>query len=225
MPKRKKALAAAASEHGADFVRKLESMRDPKERILFAAEAIFAQRGFGGARTQQIADLASVNKAMIHYYFDSKEGLFHAVLDQLLFDLIKLTQETVRRDLPPAELLEVFLQGFFDYVAEHKNFSRLTAMTLGTSDRYLARMVETFFKPIFDRGVEFIERGTSAGAFRQVDARHAVVSIYGMMISYFSDAEFVEMLLGEDPLTERMIAQRREALIDTVFAMLGCKRP
>lgn len=222
--KQRQALEQAARDHGADFARKLGGIRDPRERIVFAAEAVFARQGYGGARTQHIADLASVNKAMIHYYFDSKEKLYHAVLDKILFDLIKLHQEANREDLSWPRLLEVFYRGFFDYVATHRNFSRITAMDLGSQDRYLARIVETFFKPLFERGVAFIKEGIARGEFKKVDPRQYLISVYGMTMTCFSEAEFMRMLLGEDPLQEKALQQRREHLLDMVFAGLGCKR-
>jgi TetR/AcrR family transcriptional regulator len=223
--KRRALLAEAVKVYGTDFVPTLESIRDPKERIIFVAESVFARKGFAGARTQEIADLAAVNKAMIHYYFDSKEKLYHALLDKILFDLIKLHQESVSDDLPYPEQLEVFFRGFFDYVASHKNFSRITAMEIGSNDRYLARLVETFFKPLFDRGVAFIRKGITRGDFAKVNERQFLVTIYAMTMAYFSDAEFLGMLLGEDPLERKMLNERRELLLDMMFAALECKRP
>ncbi len=216
---------SAAKEFGTDFIRKLKSVRDPRERIIFAAESVFAKKGFAGAHTQEIASLANVNKAMIHYYFDSKEKLYHAVLDKILFDLIKLQQESVRDDLSFPKQLQRFLIGFFDYVASHKNFSRLTSMELGSNDRYLTRLAETFFKPLFDRGVTFIRAGVTAGAFQKINARHLLISIYDMTMGYFSNAEFVGMMFGEDPLSEKMLKERRDMVLDMVFHSLGCKRP
>jgi TetR/AcrR family transcriptional regulator len=216
---------AAAKEFGTDFIRKLRTVRDPRERIIFSAESVFARKGFAGARTQEIASLANVNKAMIHYYFDSKEKLYHAVLDKILFDLIKLQQESVRGELSFPKQLERFLIGFFDYVATHKNFSRLTSMELGSNDRYLIRLAETFFKPLFDRGVAFIRAGVSAGAFQKINARHFLISIYDLTMGYFSNAEFVGMMFGEDPLSEKMLKERRDMVLDVVFHCLGCKRP
>jgi len=223
--KHREALAQASRVYGTDFVRQLQGIRDPKERIVFVAESIFARKGFGGARTQEIADLAAVNKAMIHYYFDNKEKLYHAVLDKILFDLIRLMQDTVRDDLPYPKQLEVFYRGFFDYVASHKNFSRITAMEMGSTDNYLPRLVETFFKPLFDRGVGFIKEGIVRGEFKKVNPSQFLVSVYALTMAYFSDAEFMKMLLGRDPLSERLLKERQEQVLDMIFAALECKRP
>lgn len=223
--KHKEALSGAGGVYGTDFVRTLNALRDPRERIVFVAEAVFARKGYGGARTQEIADLAAVNKAMIHYYFENKEKLYHAVLDKILFDLIKLTQDSSRDELPYPKQLEVFYRGFFDYVAGHKNFSRITAMEMGSPDRYLPRLVETFFKPLFDRGVDFIREGISRGDFKKVNPRQFLVSVYALTMAYFSDAEFMQMLLCKDPLSPKLLRERREHLLDMIFDALACKRP
>src|SRR5215470_668004 len=86
---------------------------DSKERILSCAEEVFARKGFAGARTHEIAERAGVNKAMIYYYFGSKEKLLRAVLEHILFELIGLSQEILIENPTPAEALERFYRGFF----------------------------------------------------------------------------------------------------------------
>jgi AcrR family transcriptional regulator len=198
---------------------------DSKERILTCAEEVFAKKGFAGARTQEIAELAGVNKAMIYYYFESKEKLLREVLQRILFELIALSQDIMNQHLPAIEELEQFYRGFFKYAARHRNFSRLTTMDLGSEGAYLVTMFENFFQPLFERGARAIERGVARGEFRAVDARQFLVSIYGMTISYFADAQFVNILMGEDALSDELVERRLEHLLDLIFAGLGVKRP
>jgi TetR/AcrR family transcriptional regulator len=198
---------------------------DSKERILSCAEEVFAKKGFAGARTQEIAELAGVNKAMIYYYFESKEKLLREVLQRILFELIALSQDIMNQHLTPVEELEQFYRGFFKYAARHRNFSRLTTMDLGSEGAYLVTMFENFFRPLFERGARSIERGIARGEFRPIDARQFLVSIYGMTISYFADAQFVNILMGEDVMADDMVERRCELLLDLIFAGLGIKRP
>ena len=135
---------------------------DTKEQILAVAEELFAQKGFAGVRTHEIAERAGVNKAMIYYWYQSKEQLLRAVLQKILFELIALSQEILARKLPPVEVLEEFYRGFFYYTARHRNFSRLTTMDLGSEGGYLRTMFESFFRPLFERGVRFIDAGRRA---------------------------------------------------------------
>ena len=137
---------------------------DTKEQILAVAEELFAQKGFAGVRTHEIAERAGVNKAMIYYWYQSKEQLLRAVLQKILFELIALSQEILARKLPAVEVLEEFYRGFFYYVARHRNFSRLTTMDLGSEGGYLRTMFESFFRPLFERGVTLHRRWRSSAA-------------------------------------------------------------
>ena len=198
---------------------------DTKEQILAVAEELFAQKGFAGVRTHEIAERAGVNKAMIYYWFQSKEQLLRAVLQKILFELIALSQEILARRLPPPQVLEEFYRGFFYYVARHRNFSRLTTMDLGSEGGYLRTMFESFFRPLFDRGVKFIDTAVARGELKAVNARQLLITIYGMTIAYFADANQVALLYGvEDALDEKLLAERLQANLDFIFAAVGGKR-
>jgi TetR/AcrR family transcriptional regulator len=199
---------------------------DTKEQILTVAEELFAQKGFAGVRTHEIAAKAGVNKAMIYYWFNSKEQLLRAVLQKILFELIGLSQEIFARKLPPVEVLEEFYRGFFYYTARHRNFSRLTTMDLGSEGGYLRTMFESFFRPLFERGVRFIDLAVERGELKPVNARQLLVTIYGMTIAYFADANQVALLYGvEDALDESLLEERLSANLDFIFASIGTRRP
>ena len=199
---------------------------DSKERILTCAEEVFARKGFAGARTQEIAELAGVNKAMIYYYFESKEKLLREVLQRILFELIALSQDIMNQHLPPVDELEAFYRGFFKYAAKHRNFSRLTTMDLGSEGGYLRTMFESFFRPLFERGVKFIDNAVERGELKPVNARQLLITVYGMTIAYFADANQVALLYGvEDALDETLLEERLSANLDFIFASLGTKRP
>ena len=177
-------------------------------------------------RTHEIAERAGVNKAMIYYWYQSKEQLLRAVLQKILFELIALSQETLARKLPPAEVLEEFYRGFFYYTARHRNFSRLTTMDLGSEGGYLRTMFESFFRPLFERGVKFIDIAVERGELKPVNARQLLITVYGMTIAYFADANQVALLYGvKDALDDKLLEERLSANLDFIFAAVGTKRP
>ncbi len=199
---------------------------DTKDQILKVAEELFAQRGFAGARTHEIAERAGVNKALIYYYFESKEKLLREVLQKVLFELISLSNEILAKPRSAAEVLEEFYRGFFYYCARHKNFSRLTTMDLGSEGGYLRTMFENFFRPLFQRGVRFIDSAVERGELRTVNARQLLITIYGMTISYFADEKQVALLFGVgEGIDEALIEERLEANLELIFAVVGAKRP
>ncbi len=202
-----------------------ERGKETEARILNAAERVFARVGFDGARTQEVADSAGVTKAMIHYYFDSKERLYRAVLDRILFELIRLVQDVGGEESSRARRLDNFIRGFFDYVARHPHFGRLTFLGAGSEGRYFDNIVTSFFRPLFARGAAFIEAGIADGSFRKVDPQQLLLSIYATAMGYFADAHFISLVLGHDALAEASLAARRAALVDMVFHSLGVRPP
>jgi TetR/AcrR family transcriptional regulator len=199
---------------------------DTKDQILVVAEELFAQKGFAGVRTHEIAERAGVNKALIYYYFESKEKLLREVLQKTLFELIALSNDALAAPRPAVEQLEQFYKGFFHYCARHKNFSRLTTMDLGSEGDSLRSLFENFFRPLFERGVRFIERAVAEGELRPVNARQLLVTIYGLTIAYFADNNQVASLFGvADAMSEKLLDERLEANLDFIFAAVGAERP
>src|SRR5258708_34525179 len=86
--------------------------------ILKAALEEFAHEGVTGARTDEIARRAGVNKALLYYYFKDKEGLYAAALEQVFSGLHERVMVVLERsDLPPREKLMLYAQAHFDYIA------------------------------------------------------------------------------------------------------------
>src|SRR6476659_1442065 len=92
---------------------------ESRAAILQAAVREFAQEGVAGARTDAIARSAGVNKALLYYYFQDKEALYQAVLDQVFGGLRAEVHNALSRDLPPREKLAGYVCAHFDYIASH----------------------------------------------------------------------------------------------------------
>src|SRR5580693_3871248 len=106
--------------------RSLRQARDltTARRIVAAAEEIFAEQGLAGARMDEIARAAKVNKALLYYYFRSKEELYRFVLETLLSQLRSRVGKSGAA-MPSARTQLAFLvDNFFDFVTEHPNYPR-----------------------------------------------------------------------------------------------------
>ena len=91
---------------------KKEPDRTAEQRILVSAREIFHKRGFEGARMQEIADKAGINKALLHYYFRSKEKLFDAVFDEALKALLPKVKELLNAELPLFDKIKYFTENY-----------------------------------------------------------------------------------------------------------------
>ncbi|TFG81079.1 MAG: TetR/AcrR family transcriptional regulator [Spirochaetales bacterium] len=103
---------------------------ESKRRILDAAADIFADKGFDGARVDEIAKAAHVNKALIYYYFKSKEELLEVLCHHTMEDLLGfMTAETIKSlDFKEPQHLKNFLEEYLDALEEHENVIRIMLM-------------------------------------------------------------------------------------------------
>lgn len=195
---------------------------ETRDKILKAAEDTFAREGYSGSSIKAIATEAGVTGAMIHYYFESKEKLYYAVLDHIVADFEAMAHEIVGTKKPPVERLKIYFNWLFEYAVQHPNLSRLMVMGIGgVESAYFENVVERCLKPLFEMGVGFVEKGIEQEIFRRVDAKHLLVAFYGMMLPYFTDHRFFTMLIGNEALSEDELEKRKKCLVDILFCALG----
>jgi TetR/AcrR family transcriptional regulator len=194
--------------------------------ILTAALEEFAHEGPAGARTEEIARRAGVNKALLYYYFKDKEGLYAAALEQVFSGLLDRAMPVLERtDLSPQKRLLLYAQTHFDYIASAPAHSRLVQREfMRSAGRTLSpaatRVFERYGKRLYLKLVELIEEGGSTGEFRKVDPRQTVTSILGTIVFYFISIPAMRLMNPSDPFSAECLAARRGAVLDFVSAAL-----
>src|ERR1700730_12119152 len=158
--------------------------------ILKAALQEFAHEGAAGARTDEIARSAGVNKALLYYYFKDKEGLYSAVLEQVFSGLYsRVTTVLDREDLDPREKMLSYVETHFDYIASSPVYPRLVQrefMRTGrNSPAVNSRSMERHVRPVYSKLLKLIAEGSGTGDFRNVDPIQALTSILGTIVFYF----------------------------------------
>src|SRR5208337_5608976 len=130
-----------------------------REAILEAAERIFGDEGLEGARTEAIAAAAGVNKALLYYYFGSKEGLYRAVLEGYLADFNRRALELLSSNGSAPSLLLRYINIHFDFIGAHRHHGPLFQRMLMADQKYLARLAREYFLPRSKALLKVIERG------------------------------------------------------------------
>src|SRR4029077_761858 len=90
-----------------------------EHRILEAARKVFQSKGMHGARMQDIADSAGINKALLHYYFRNKEQLFESIFKEALEKFLPVLRELVESDFPLGKKIKSFVDGYTDVLLEN----------------------------------------------------------------------------------------------------------
>ena len=201
---------------GVKIPRGLAKAKNPAtvHRIVLAAERIFAERGLAGARTDEIARAARVNKALLYYYFGSKENLHRFVLASLFSQLLLAVEWAPAAGSLPRQQLLAYVNGYFDFVSSHPNYPRLVQREVMNSGKHLAWIVDHYFRPLHHRLSQAIEAGIAAGEFRRVDAHQTVLTIIAMTVFYFAAAPVLSQIWGRDALRPQAVAARRRAILD-----------
>ena len=191
-------------------------MEDPAtaRRILAAAERQFAAQGLEGARTEEIAEAAHANKAMLYYYFGNKRRLHRAVLENLLRQLKSGVLAPPSKKLSARQKFFGYVSGYFDFLATHPNYPRLVQREAMESRNNFDWMAKEYFRPLIQGLARAVEEGIATREFRDVDPEQTALITMGMTTSYFAAATILSEVVGRNLLTNPAVAARKRALLD-----------
>ncbi|MEY3361242.1 MAG: hypothetical protein RL531_961 [Actinomycetota bacterium] len=188
--------------------------------ILAAALRRFADQGFSATSLTEIADDVGIKRPSLLHHFPSKEALYRDVLVAELADWTSLVNVAVVGGSGGWEKAERVLVAAFEYFEKHPEFVRLTRREAIDGGPMLSQELGAVLRPMFDRAVAFLEREMDAGRLRRYDAAQLLLTGYGAVLSYLSDAPFIGDLIGHDPLSVDALAARRRHVLDLLRAAL-----
>ena len=198
-----------------------------RSAILDSAERSFARNGLHGTRSEDIASDCGVTKAMIHYYFDTKENLYKAVLERVFRERIDGMDFATIRKLEPVAALEAFVDRLMEQSARKPHLGPLFALeNIQNQGTYYTQSGGTIYRVL----TEIVQRGIKGGSFRETDARHAAINIMGACMHYFNITNNVRQLwpsgrYSETALLKGHAASARSFIIDSLLKHRRPKRP
>jgi len=197
---------------------------DSRAAILRAATDAFAQMGEAGARTDAIARAAGVNKALIHYYFGTKEALYGAVLSRVFQGLVQTLLDRLDGPGTPGERLLRHFLDHFDRLAASGTFARLLAHELlraraGQPSR-IPEIARICFGPLHAALCATCEAGMETGELRRTRPGSVMLALTGANVFYFMSTPFFREISGRDPRDPDLLAQQRVALLEHAGTVL-----
>jgi TetR/AcrR family transcriptional regulator len=184
--------------------------------ILAAAERVFAETGFAGARIDAIAAEAAVNKALLYYYFESKEHLYIMVLEEQFREFNRQAVEMLTAEGSARAILLRYVSLHFDTISRRGRFAPLHQQLLMAGGRAAASLVRKYAIPRSLALGRLLERGMREGEFRRADVRHTAVSIIALIVFYFSVSPMVRMLGHADAYSEADLKRRKAQVLEFV---------
>jgi TetR/AcrR family transcriptional regulator len=184
-----------------------------RARILKAAGLVFAEGGLAGARTEAIAAAAGVNKALLYYYFKSKDGLYRAVLEDHLREFSCRALEILSAGDSPGRTLLRYVSYHFDFIGARPYYPSLFQRLMMAGGSAAERMVQEHMAPVSKLLLGVIERGMRAGEFRSFDRQHTAISLVALIVFYFGAAPLVRRFGGKDPFQRANRARRKKEVL------------
>lgn len=193
--------------------------------ILAVATSEFADKGFSGARIDEIAERTDTSKRMIYYHFGSKEGLYRSVLEAA-YSGIRTTEAVAEiGDLPALEALAKLTEITFNYHLGHPEFVRLVMNENIQRGTVIASLDSTRSRndSVVAMLGRLIERGVAEGVFRAgIDPLDLHMTMSSMAFYNISNRYTLGKIFGIDMDCPETIARRRQSVIHTVIA--SCRR-
>lgn len=204
----------------------METKKDSTEdKILEAAKNVFVTKGMDGARMQEIADEAGINKALLHYYFRSKERLFEAIFSEILkFAFPKITR-IVQSDEPIVTKIEQVIDAYIDLLIKHPFIPGFVMKELNRDPSGLFKLVIKFgFNPqnVFDK----IQEAMDNGEIILMKPQHLAANIISMCVFPFAARPILSFVIFKDDqeALETFYAERATVIKQFVINAIVIKK-
>lgn len=187
-------------------------------KILSAAKEVFISKGFDGARMQEIADTAQINKALLHYYFRSKENLFKAVFEDTLMQIGPVILEFVTAPIPFEVKIWKFVDDYIEIINKNPKLPLFILNEIRVNpDRFLNYL---HINELLDVQIlqDQLNQESEKGNYSQVDVRHFMVNVISLTIFPFVGKPIMQQVMRiPDDEWEDFLEERKKIIPQTIM--------
>lgn len=194
-----------------------------RRKLLAAARHEFAENGLAGARVDEIAARAGVNKQLVYHYFGDKDALYLAVLEWVYEEIRDQERELNLEGLPPEQAIRKLIESSFDHLAAHPDFIVLLNDENRGGARHVRRSkrLEAMHSPLVSIVSKILSEGVRNGTFRRgINPLHLYISIAGLSYFFFSNTATLSAIFGRNLGSPAAKRARRKHVVDLVMQAL-----
>lgn len=183
-----------------------------EQKILEAAEEVFHEKGYDGARMQEIAEHAGINKGLLHYYFQTKDKLFEAIFSVALNRMVSRVHIILEMEGTLEEKINLIIDQYMSIVLKNPSLPRFVINELNKNpDRFVARHINKDAKSAFSTFLKSVQKEIDAGNIRQIDARQLLMNMISLIIFPFIGKPIMQVFFGADNEEfKKLLGERRE---------------
>jgi AcrR family transcriptional regulator len=185
--------------------------QNAEQKILAAARKVFINKGYAGARMQEIADEAGINKALLHYYFRSKDKLFEQIFREAFGKLLPSIEDIFTRPISIFEKIERYTEAYISVVIENPF---IPVFVLSEIHRNPDNFFTTYVKPEMAGAVKTIgqeiAKAVQAGTIRPIDPRHLMMNLMSMCVFPFVARPMLQKMMQISDLDFGNLLEQRK---------------
>lgn len=166
-----------------------------EEKIFNAAQIVFQKKGFSGARMQEIADQAGINKAMLHYCFKNKQLLFEAVFKNAFSQLAPQINEIFNSEATVFEKIKKFTQNYISFVIKNPFLPAFVIQEMNNNPEFVANFLKNKNAPDASNFILQIENEMTAGIIKRGNPNQLLLDILSMTIFPFAAQMLVKGII------------------------------
>ena len=191
----------------------VDNARSTRDQILDEALRCFAERGYEGTSLNDIAAGVGIRRPSLLHHFPSKEALYGDVFERLMSEWLQRLEVAIATPAQGWDKAELVLRAGLDLFADTPDYVRIMRREALDGGVHLGIDLSGVLRPLFDAATQYLDAQMKAGIFRQHDSRQLLITGYGAILSYFSDAPFIDGLLDDDAMKKENVALHSEHII------------
>lgn len=195
-----------------------QTSQDTEEQILEAAKDVFQQKGKDGARMQEIADKAGINKAMLHYYYRSKQLLFEAVFNSAFSLLAPQLNKILNDDSSIEEKVRSFTHNYISFISKHPYLPNFIIQELNRNPKFIEKIQQNSAFPSLEKFEKQVALEVKQGILKPIDGKQLFINIISMNIFPFIATPLIKGLVQvDDKGFQDLMEARKNALSDFII--------
>lgn len=200
-----------------------DQSKDTESKILDAAKEVFQQKGLTGARMQEIADKAGINKALLHYYYRSKDKLFEKVFDIAFSIFIPKVKEIMLSKKPIFEKIEFFVENYIELLHKHPYIPSFVISELNRNPQILVNVFEKNIQfkelDLFRKFNDQIQVEVQKGIIKPIDAQNLMTNVIGLCIFPIVARPIIQgiMFNNDKKAYDAFLMQRKKFVVDFII--------
>jgi AcrR family transcriptional regulator len=181
-----------------------------EQKILDSAQEIFHEKGYDGARMQEIADKANINKGLLHYYFKTKDSLFETVFSITFRKVLGQLESILLKEIPLEEKIDLIVDGYMDMLSKNASLPRFVMNELSKNpDQFIAKHINNNMKKAFSVFERTVQEEIEAHKIRPIDPRQLCINLISMSIFPFMGKPILQVVVGVNNKEFQILLQER----------------